>query len=97
EITVSPKAFIDKFGVNQKSPSLAKLSDGAVAVDFIGNIQLAHAIDWLWDSSDHHSILQLISGKGYAAALYVFSHSPTTHGCLAHGGYLYCFLSLDCQ
>ncbi|GIR82194.1 MAG: hypothetical protein CM15mP83_9200 [Flavobacteriaceae bacterium] len=31
---------------------------------FIGNIQLAHAIDWLWDSSDHHSILQLISGQG---------------------------------
>ncbi|RZP23130.1 MAG: DUF4214 domain-containing protein [Burkholderiaceae bacterium] len=40
EITVSPQSFTDKFGVNQKSPSLAKLADGSVAVDFIGNIQL---------------------------------------------------------
>ncbi len=40
EITISPQAFTDKFGVNQKSPSLAKLADGSVAVDFTGNIQL---------------------------------------------------------
>ena len=40
EITISPKSFTDKFDVNQKSPALAKLADGSVAVDFTGNIQL---------------------------------------------------------
>ena len=40
EITISPKSFMDKFGVNQKSPSLAKLADGSVATRFYWYIQL---------------------------------------------------------
>ena len=40
EITITPKSFTDKFDVNQKSPAMAKLADGSVAVDFTGNIQL---------------------------------------------------------
>ena len=40
EISVAPQSFIDKFNVSQKSPSLAKLADGSVAIDFTGNIQL---------------------------------------------------------
>ena len=40
EITISTKSFTDKFEINQKSPALAKLADGSVAVDFTGSIQL---------------------------------------------------------
>ena len=37
EISISPKAYLDKLNVIQKSPSVVKLSDGSVAVDFTGN------------------------------------------------------------
>ena len=40
EITISTKSFTDKFEINQKSPALAKLADGSIAVDFTGSIQL---------------------------------------------------------
>ena len=42
EISISPESYTDKFNTVQKSPAVAKLADGSVAVDFTGEVQLGN-------------------------------------------------------